>query len=177
MWNLGGRNMYFTYEMKDSRMKIIFNQASQTVVKFAVIWFYIKAASLNTKLKFKKWKKREFCFHWYQWQHFTIVLQLVSESYSEIYVNTDFFHVSLTLPKSTVKCWIERDLDSHLRDKSRSSQHFSVDFGRVRLSWKKNSVLAASYLSFLTMNGLGIFEQENSKFAQNVTRWSTATCK
>ena len=76
------------------------------------------------------------------------------------------FHNHLTLPKSTEKCLLEQDLNSHLRDTGlflfmylwgwfwnrnetlhapvswrckfqfRSSQHFSVDFGSVRISWK-----------------------------------------
>ena len=59
---------------------------------------------------------------------------------------TEIFHDNLTQPRSTEKCWFERDLNLHLRDsiaqhverrpvsrrckfKSCSRQHFSIDFG------------------------------------------------
>ena len=46
---------------------------------------------------------------------------------------TEIFRDNLTLPKSTEKCW---PLSRSNAFKSRSSQHFSVDFGSVRLLCK-----------------------------------------
>ena len=70
----------------------------------------------------------------------------ISESFSEINEQR-IFHENRPLLQSTEKCSLERDLTSHLQFergpvprrcefKSRSSQHFLVDFGSVRLSCK-----------------------------------------
>ena len=49
----------------------------------------------------------------------------ISESSSEVHAQK-FFHDNLTLPKSTEKCCLERDLNSHLRAVSGYHEKISV---------------------------------------------------
>ena len=56
---------------------------------------------------------------------FRIILR---ETWTEISL-----HDNLTLPKSTEKCQLVRDQNSHLRDSARQ-------FGKVRLSWKNSYI-------------------------------------
>ena len=45
--------------------------------------------------------------------YFVWLFQILAWQY---FLWTEIFHDNLTLPKSAEKCWLERDLNSHLRD-------------------------------------------------------------
>ena len=72
---------------------------------------------------------------------------IVKDTWAEV------FHNNLTLPKSSEKCWLERD----------SSQHFLVDFGSVSLSWK---ISVHTHVSFGNI-------QQHTKLRSFDSRWVT----
>ena len=59
---------------------------------------------------------------------------ILFQNHPQRYTWKETFHDNLTLPKSVEKCWLERDLNSHLRDTSPPLYLLSY---RVHLNWIK----------------------------------------
>ena len=51
-----------------------------------------------------------------QWTKKGNIVETLFQNHPRRYTRTEVFHDNLTLPKSTGKCWLERDLNSHLRN-------------------------------------------------------------